>query len=99
MWVLLAIYDGEKYAQEIILYITSATDGNLEVREQSLYRTLRRFSSLGLVKLTKKPSSAGPDRKYYSMTERGAAVLSEFTRRNIAPLLQPTINALFTRLQ
>lgn len=99
LWILLALLDGEKYAQEITLFITRATNGHLAIREQSLYRALRRFNSLGMLSYQKRPSpDAGPDRKYYRLTPDGEAVLKEFVTRHIAPLTSSTTLTLLKKL-
>ena len=100
LWVLLAVYDGKKYAAQISDYMSKATNGGFEVREQSLYRALRRFDDMGLVRMTLEESpSSGPKRKYYHLTEIGEAVVGRFVERNIAPLLQPEIITLLHSVQ
>lgn len=95
LWVLLAIYDGKKYAAQINEFMYDATYGQFEVKEQSLYRALRRFSDMGLVSMTEEESpNSGPKRKYYQLTDGGERVLSRFLSLHIAPLLRPNINAL-----
>ncbi len=95
LWVLLAILDGKKYAQEITVFMNQATNGHLNVKEQSLYRALRRFTSLGLVSVSKEASpGGGPDRKYYRLTETGRAVLQKFITMHIEPLLTPSTRTL-----
>lgn len=99
LWVLLAIADGEKYAPEIAHFMYDATCGTFTVQEQSLYRALRRFRSLGLIVATGRPSpDAGPDRKYYALTSDGKAVLAEFARLNLRPLQSPRIINLINNL-
>jgi PadR family transcriptional regulator len=52
LWILLAISDSKKYSAQITDFMKDATNGNFEVKEQSLYRALRRFNAMGLVKIT-----------------------------------------------
>ena len=92
LWILLAISDSKKYAAQINEFMLTATKGAFEVKEQSLYRALRRFSAMGLVKITEEESpNSGPKRKYYELTTQGDAVLARFITINITPLHQPTI--------
>lgn len=95
LWILIAISDGKKYAAQITDFMSEATKGTFEVKEQSLYRALRRFSTMGLVVVTEEQSpNSGPKRKYYQLTELGEVVLGRFVSLNIAPLLQPRISNL-----
>lgn len=100
LWVLLAVYDSKKYAAQISEFMSKATNGEFEVREQSLYRALRRFDNMGLVRMTLEESpNSGPKRKYYQLTEMGEAVVGHFIELNIAPLLQPDIIKLLHSVQ
>ena len=100
LWVLLAVYDGKKYAAQISDFMSEATNGEFEVKEQSLYRALRRFDDMGLVRITLEESpNSGPKRKYYQLTETGEAVVGRFVALNIAPLLRPHIIKLLQSVQ
>ena len=100
LWVLLAVYDGKKYAAQISQFMSEATNGEFEVKEQSLYRALRRFDDMGLVQITLEESpNSGPNRKYYQLTATGEAVVGRFVELNIAPLLQPKIITLLQSVQ
>ena len=100
LWVLLAIYDGKKYATQISSFMSEATNGEFEVKEQSLYRALRRFDDMGLVQITLEESpNSGPKRKYFQLTEVGETVVGKFVTLNIAPLLQPHIMKLLQSAQ
>lgn len=100
LWVLLAVFDGKKYAAQITDFMFEATDGSFEVKEQSLYRALRRFDDMGLVRISLEESpSGGPKRKYYELTDEGVAVVGRFVEINIAPLLQPKIITLLQSVQ
>lgn len=100
LWVLLAVYDGKKYAAQISSFMSEATNGEFEVKEQSLYRALRRFDDMGLVQITLEESpNSGPKRKYFQLTEVGETVVGKFVTLNIAPLLQPHIMKLLQSAQ
>lgn len=96
LWILLAIYDGKKYAAQISDFMYEASKGAVEVKEQSLYRALRRFTIMGLVKISEEESpNSGPKRKYFTLTDSGEEVLIRFTKLHITPLLEtPTITLL-----
>lgn len=100
LWVLLAIYEGKKYAAQISEFMFDATNGEFEVKEQSLYRALRRFHDMGLVQITLEESpNSGPKRKYYQLTETGVVVVGRFVTLNVAPLLRPNIIKLLQSVQ
>lgn len=92
LWMLLAIFDGKKYAAQITDFMAQATNGAFEVKEQSLYRALRRFTMMGLVQITEEQSpNSGPKRKYYNLTSMGEAVLGRFITMHVIPLVEPPI--------
>jgi DNA-binding PadR family transcriptional regulator len=100
LWVLLAVFEGKKYAAQITDFMFEATGGSFEVKEQSLYRALRRFDDMGLVRISLEESpSGGPKRKYYELTNEGVAVVGRFVEINIAPLLRPKIITLLQSVQ
>jgi DNA-binding PadR family transcriptional regulator len=100
LWMLLAISDSKKYAAQITDFMKNATGGNFEVKEQSLYRALRRFDAMGLVKITKEQSpNSGPKRKYYELTAQGEVVLGRFIKLHIAPLFEPHVSTLLIKAQ
>lgn len=95
LWMLIAIYDGKKYSAQIAAFMFTATNGAFEVKEQSLYRALRRFSSMGLVVITEEHSpSNGPKRKYFELTETGRLVLKKFIERHVIPFQGAKIQTL-----
>lgn len=100
LWVLMAIFDGKKYAAQISEFMYTATGGTFEVKEQSLYRALRRFHSMKLVTTSMQESpSGGPKRKYYELTSDGKEVLRRFVVLDIAPLLKPQVIQLLNNIQ
>lgn len=99
VWILLSIYESRKYTAEIIEFMDTASNGHFSVKEQSLYRALRRFKDMGLVEVTEEQSpNSGPKRKYYELTDLGEVVLGRFTSLNILPLLQPRVSAIINQL-
>lgn len=100
LWILLAIADGKKYAAQITHFMSVATNGTFEVKEQSLYRALRRFSMMGLVKISEQQSpNSGPKRKYYELTQEGQVVLGSFVQLHISPLFAPKIESLLKQVE
>ena len=100
LWVLLSIYDGKKYSAEISQFMYEATGGTFEVKEQSLYRSLRRFKGMGMVTVSEEDSpNGGPKRKFYQLTQQGNEVLGRFIDLHIAPLMRPEIRSIIERAQ
>lgn len=100
LWILLSISDSEKYAAEIMQFMYDSTGGLFAVKEQSLYRALRRFKAMGLVSIREHESpSGGPKRKYYRLTPEGEVVLGRFIGLHIQPLLRPAIYTLLQKAQ
>lgn len=66
----------------------------LVVSEGSIYPALMRLSKEGLIQGTMRKSPSGPDRKYYTLTEKGKEALASFKRdwrdvmRSVERLLQ-----------
>ena len=99
-WILLAISDSEKYMAEILTFLSDTSDGSLDVKEQSLYRALRRFKDMKLVLIAEHPSPhGGPNRKYFTLSPIGRQLLAEFIRQNITPMYSPTIVSLINKAQ
>lgn len=99
VWILLAIYESRKYTAEITDFMEGASNGHFSVKEQSLYRALRRFNDMGLVHVTEEQSpNSGPKRKYYELTELGKKVLGRFVALNIQPLLKPNISVIINQV-
>lgn len=71
--VLLLIDKGEAYASEIILQLKEA---HLIVVEGTLYPLLTRLKNDGLLSYRWEESTAGPPRKYYTITSEGREFLS-----------------------
>ncbi len=74
--VLAIIARGETYGYEIL---TELTDSGFEgLMEGTLYPILTRLEKKGLISCRKEKSPYGPIRKYFSVTEAGAAYLASF---------------------
>jgi len=91
-WILLALSDGEKFAADISDFMLRSTNGLFEVKEQSLYRAMRRFKAMELVDLREVDSpSGGAKRKIYFLTPMGKVVLGRFVNMHILPITQPDV--------
>ena len=74
---------GSKYVDEIKSFIEKNSEGTISCEEQSLYRSLRKFHHVSIVKFDLKDGNKGPSRKYYSLTSLGETLLKSFIKRNI----------------
>ncbi len=83
LWVFLSLKENPKYVPEIREFINVNSEHTINCEEQSLYRTLRKFTHLGMIEFQTAPGNKGPDRKYYKLTKLGAEVLETFIDRNI----------------
>ena len=54
------------------------TDIGIETNEATVYPILIRLQKQGALSIEKRPSPFGPDRKYYSLTADGFAMLERF---------------------
>ena len=72
--VLLLLRKGDAYASEII---TRMKDAHLIVVEGTLYPLLTRLKNDGLLQYRWQESTAGPPRKYYSLTTLGESSLAQ----------------------
>ena len=95
LWILLSLKDGDKYADEIIQFISEYSKGTMKCEDQSLYRIIRKFEHLGIVSTYSGKGNKGPDRKYNQLTELGKSLLQKFIERNIKLFNQESITKLF----
>ncbi len=81
--VLQAVAKDAKYPKQIEVYINEKVDGLWSVDEKSLHRTMRRLSNLDLVDYDERQApKTGAKRKYYSITESGARILTQMQSAN-----------------
>jgi DNA-binding PadR family transcriptional regulator len=90
-WILLLLYERASYPYEMSAEVAKISQGTISVDDNSIYRALNRFESVGIVKSELQQSNAGPQRKYYSLTHSGKALLTEFTQRNIQVFETPAV--------
>jgi len=76
MCLLASIAEQENYGYAIVRDLNS---WGLEIRsEKSIYPPLKRLQASGFVESTLQPSPEGPARKYYSITAKGRAKLTQW---------------------
>jgi PadR family transcriptional regulator, regulatory protein PadR len=73
------IKEGEIYGYELAAKLESY--GFHSFSEGTIYPLLLRMQKEGLVSTTLRKSTAGPKRKYYSLTEKGEQELEQFISR------------------
>ena len=82
-WMLLVLHEQPAYALELGRLVEEASAGSLSADDNSIYRALNRFERFDLIRGESRPSSLGPDRRYYSLTAKGLGLLRRFAQRNI----------------
>ena len=90
-WILLLLHERPSYVFEMGQQLDEISRGSIGADEKSLYRALRRFEAMGLVQSSWRPSDVGPRRRYYALTELGAALLQQFAQRNILIFREPAV--------
>jgi PadR family transcriptional regulator PadR len=68
---------GSKYGLQIINELRDMTGGFFDLKEGTLYPALRRLEERGYLKSEWVERESGIPRRYYQITEKGRAVLSE----------------------
>jgi len=91
-WILLLLYERPSYPYEMSAEVAKISQGTISVDDNSIYRALNRFESVGIVRSELQQSSTGPQRKYYSLTNTGKTLLAEFTKRNIQVFETPSVS-------
>ncbi len=82
-WILLLLHERNSYPFEMRPLIEEISQGTMTADDNSIYRALNRFQEVGLVSSETQPSSQGPSRRYYRLTEKGFLLLKHFVERNI----------------
>lgn len=67
------------YGYQIAKRLDTGQEGGMPVKQGTLYPVLRSMEENGLLESTVEPSVSGPPRKYYRITDRGRAVLVDWT--------------------
>jgi PadR family transcriptional regulator len=91
-WILLLLYERPSYPYEMSAEVAKISQGTISVDDNSIYRALNRFESVHIVKSELQQSNTGPQRRYYSLTNTGKALLIEFIQRNIQVFETPSVS-------
>jgi DNA-binding PadR family transcriptional regulator len=91
-WILLLLYERPSYPYEMSAEVAKISQSTISVDDNSIYRALNRFESVGIVKSELQQSTTGPQRRYYSLTNKGKTLLTEFIRRNIQVFETPAVS-------
>lgn len=91
-WILLLLYERPSYPYEMSAEVAKISQGTISVDDNSIYRALNRFESVRIVQSEMQESSTGPQRRYYSLTSTGKALLTEFIQRNIRVFEMPSVS-------
>lgn len=91
LWIFMALQERKKYVDEIKAFIEKESNGTISCEEQSLYRALRKYEHIGVLKHELKQGNKGPDRKYYYLTAMGQELFIQFVNRNIKIFYSPEI--------
>ncbi len=91
-WILLLLHERPTYPYEMSAEVAKISQGTISVDDNSIYRALNRFETTGIVKSELQQSSTGPQRRYYSLTNMGKTLLTEFTQRNIQVFETPFVS-------
>jgi len=75
--LLAVIARGKKYGFQIIKELREASSGYYDLKEGTLYPALHRLEKRGYLKSQWVTQESGMPRKYYSLTDKGIAVLRE----------------------
>ena len=79
--ILCTLADKDSYGYEILKDIATASHGEYEMKEPSLYTSLKRLEKQGFVQSYWGDETQGARRKYYRITDTGAHELDEATER------------------
>jgi DNA-binding PadR family transcriptional regulator len=91
-WILLLLNERSSYPYEMSSEVAKISQGTISVDDNSIYRALNRFEGVRIVKSELQQSSTGPQRRYYSLTNTGKALLTEFIQRNIQVFETPSVS-------
>jgi PadR family transcriptional regulator, regulatory protein PadR len=91
-WILLLLNERPSYPYEMSAEVAKISQGTISVDDNSIYRALNRFETVGIVKSELQQSSTGPQRRYYSLTTTGRSLLIEFIQRNIQVFETPAVS-------
>ena len=79
--ILSVLSDGDSYGYEILKEIAQTSRGAYEMKEPSLYTSLKRLEGQGFVESYWGDETQGARRKYYRVTDAGKTELNVATER------------------
>lgn len=79
--ILCTLTNGDSYGYEILKEIATASQGEYEMKEPSLYTSLKRLEKQGFVESYWGDETQGARRKYYRVAPNGAIELDEAKER------------------
>jgi PadR family transcriptional regulator len=97
-WLMLLLSGHKAYPYEIREAILELSRNSISADENSIYRALNRLAATGLLASELLPSETGPSRRYFSLTERGHALLKQFISRNILVFQDPTVAGMIKKV-
>ena len=85
--ILTCLHERDFYGLDIISEISSRSNGRINLKKPSVYSNLTRMEKQGYISAYLQSSDFGPNRKYYSLTEKGRGFYQElksyFDKNNI----------------
>lgn len=81
--VLTALAGGRRHGYGVIRDIETISDGKVRLRTGTLYATLDRLATEGLVEVAGEEVVDGRARRYYQLTASGTAALADASRRRL----------------
>lgn len=75
--VLRILCEGDTYGYEIMKAVSKSSDGNYELKESSLYTSLKRLETQNLIESYTGEESYGGRRKYYQITPLGREIFEK----------------------
>ena len=80
LWIFLSLRENKKYVDEIKEFVETKSNGTITCEEQSLYRALRKYEHLDVVRHELRKGNKGPERKYYYLTNLGNELFDQFVK-------------------
>jgi PadR family transcriptional regulator PadR len=90
-WMMLVLSGRKAYPYEMRDAILALSHESVSADDNSIYRALNRLAASGLVTSEIQPSETGPSRRYFTLTDRGLALLRRFISRNILIFQDPVV--------
>jgi DNA-binding PadR family transcriptional regulator len=80
-WILTALIDAPRHGYGMIQQVTALSGGQTRLQAGTLYAALDRLVGEGLVEVDREETIDGRPRRYYRLTQQGAAALTAETAR------------------